>query len=78
MPVLYTVNEEQRTSTTPLSIADIVHHETSSSGATAAATADAQGIAVALNRTVVPRSQWESQQVSDGDDIDLLVAVQGG
>lgn len=68
----YTVNQEQRTATGPATIADVVSEETGDD------VAQAKGLAVALNQAVVPRSQWEEQQISDGDEIDLLVAVQGG
>jgi sulfur carrier protein len=36
------------------------------------------GIAVALNAGVVPRSQWHGTALADGDDIELVTAVQGG
>ncbi len=36
------------------------------------------GVAVAVNATVVPRSQWVGLQLADGDDIELVTAVQGG
>lgn len=36
------------------------------------------GVAVAVNATVVPRSQWAQQALSEGDDIELVTAVQGG
>ena len=35
------------------------------------------GVAVAVNGTVVPQSRW-SQQIDEGDIVDILVAVQGG
>ena len=35
------------------------------------------GVAVAVNGSVVPQSRW-STPVHDGDEIDILVAVQGG
>ena len=35
------------------------------------------GVAVALNRTVLPRSAWQTS-LSDGDRLDVLTAVQGG
>lgn len=37
----------------------------------------AQGVAVAIDGAVVPRSQW-SREITDGAVIDLLTAVQGG
>jgi sulfur carrier protein len=36
------------------------------------------GIAVARNAGVVPRSQWSSTALADGDDVELVTAVQGG
>lgn len=37
-----------------------------------------EGVAVARNDAVVPRSEWAETFVSDGDRIEILVAVQGG
>ncbi|MGO4234936.1 sulfur carrier protein ThiS [Pseudarthrobacter sp. YAF2] len=36
------------------------------------------GVAVAHNAQVVPRSQWFGTALGDGDDIELVTAVQGG
>ena len=36
------------------------------------------GIAVAQNAGVVPRSQWHGTPLADGDDVELVTAVQGG
>ncbi len=38
----------------------------------------AQGVAVALNGTVVPRRRWAEQQLTEGDRVEVLTAVQGG
>lgn len=37
-----------------------------------------QGVAVAVNDRVVTRSQWDAETVSDGDDIEIIRAAQGG
>jgi sulfur carrier protein len=37
-----------------------------------------QGIAVAINMSVVPRSEWAQTNVADGDRIDIVGAKQGG
>jgi sulfur carrier protein len=37
-----------------------------------------RGIAVAVDAEVVPRSAWERTQLSDGQKIELLTAIQGG
>ena len=36
------------------------------------------GIAVACRGEVVPRPSWSDTAVHDGDDIEVLTAVQGG
>ena len=36
------------------------------------------GVAVARNAEVVPRSQWHGSALADGDDVELVTAVQGG
>ena len=38
----------------------------------------AEGVAVACNDAVVPRSEWDQTYVRDGDRIEILVAAQGG
>jgi sulfur carrier protein len=37
-----------------------------------------EGVAVARNEEVVPRSEWADTAVRDGDRIEILVAAQGG
>ena len=36
------------------------------------------GVALAVNGAVVPRSHWNERQVEDGDDVEIIRAVQGG
>ncbi|HEY3866977.1 MAG TPA: sulfur carrier protein ThiS [Actinocrinis sp.] len=36
------------------------------------------GIAVAVAEDVVPKAQWGSRQLRDGDHVEILTAVQGG
>ncbi|PKT70019.1 thiamine biosynthesis protein ThiS [Streptomyces populi] len=36
------------------------------------------GVAAALNETVVPRAQWSSTALREGDRVEVLTAVQGG
>jgi sulfur carrier protein len=36
------------------------------------------GIAAAVGETVVPRTDWASTLLHDGDEIEILTAVQGG
>jgi sulfur carrier protein len=41
-------------------------------------TAAARGVALAVNGEVVPRAEWTTRPLADGDAVELLVAVQGG
>ncbi|MEV7604591.1 sulfur carrier protein ThiS [Paenarthrobacter sp. NPDC089322] len=36
------------------------------------------GVAVARNSEVVPRSQWAATVLAEGDELELVTAVQGG
>lgn len=38
----------------------------------------ATGIAVAINYSVVPRSEWGQTRIREGDEIELITARQGG
>jgi sulfur carrier protein len=40
--------------------------------------ADGRGVAVALDGEVVPRAEWPSTEVRDGQQLEILRAVQGG
>jgi sulfur carrier protein len=40
--------------------------------------ADAKGVAVAVNRAVVPRRRWAQTPLGDGDSVEVIQAVQGG
>ena len=37
-----------------------------------------QGIAVAINMSVVPRSEWSETNIRNGDRVDIVGAKQGG
>lgn len=37
-----------------------------------------EGVAVAINGVIVRRAQWSTREVQDGDDIEIVRAVQGG
>ncbi|MCF0070685.1 sulfur carrier protein ThiS [Dyadobacter sp. CY261] len=37
-----------------------------------------KGIAVAINQSVVPKSDWHTRQLSPNDQITLITATQGG
>lgn len=39
---------------------------------------DQRGVAVAVNREIVPRSRWSEAQLAEGDRVEILEAAQGG
>ncbi|MET9445287.1 sulfur carrier protein ThiS [Streptomyces sp. NPDC006610] len=41
-------------------------------------TAAPSGVAAAVNETVVPRAQWPTTSLAEGDRVEVLTAVQGG
>ncbi len=38
----------------------------------------ATSVAVAINQTIVPRSEWSSYLLADGDQVEFFSAVAGG
>jgi sulfur carrier protein len=44
----------------------------------AAGAPDGRGVAVALDGEVVPRGEWATTEIRDGQEIEVLRAVQGG
>ena len=46
--------------------------------AVAELTAAATGVAAAVNGDVVPRGSWAATLVRDGDQVEVVTAVQGG
>jgi sulfur carrier protein len=62
------VNGEPHQATGPMSLADAV----------ALLTTATAGVAAAVNGEVVRRTAWTSTQLSDGDEIEVVTAVQGG
>jgi sulfur carrier protein len=42
------------------------------------APADGRGVAVALDGMVVPRGEWSTTPIHDGQQVEVLHAVQGG
>ncbi|RAM35076.1 sulfur carrier protein ThiS [Arthrobacter globiformis] len=62
------------------SVTSLVSQVTGRQLAPSGQAADGQrlGVAVARNSAVVPRSQWHATALADGDEIELVTAVQGG
>lgn len=60
-----TVNGEDRSLPEGTTVADLLGDRT-------------RGVAVAVNREVVPRSAWATAGLHDGDAVEILEARQGG
>lgn len=37
-----------------------------------------RGVAIAVSNSMIPRTEWESRQIAEGDDIIILKAFCGG
>jgi sulfur carrier protein len=63
-----TINGEQHTTPGGLSLAAAVARLTSATA----------GVAAAVNGEVVRRADWQATLLDDGDQVEVLTAVQGG
>lgn len=64
-----TLNGERREVHEPATVAAVV---------LAAGAPDGRGVAVAVDGEVVPRGEWATTRVRDGQQVEVLRAVQGG
>jgi sulfur carrier protein len=64
------LNGERITLTTGASVADAVKH--------AGADGERRGVAVAVDGEVVPRSAWNETELSEGQRVEVVGAIQGG
>ncbi|MDD9195385.1 sulfur carrier protein ThiS [Aliivibrio sp. S3MY1] len=39
---------------------------------------DTQGCALAMNNQIIPRAEWQTRRLSDGESISLFQAIAGG
>jgi sulfur carrier protein len=65
------LNGESRELAEGATVADLVERS-------GLAAARRRGIAVAVDAEVVPRSEWESTQLNEGQAVELVSAIQGG
>lgn len=68
MSIEITVNGEPRSFEQPLSVARLVE----------LLRLKPMGVAVELNREIVPRSRWKAQEIAAGDRIEIVTFVGGG
>ena len=64
-----TINGEARELDGPPTVEAAVH---------ATGAPDGRGVAVALDGEVVPRGEWATTEVREGQQIEVVAAVQGG
>ncbi|MDC9615119.1 sulfur carrier protein ThiS [Xenorhabdus khoisanae] len=62
------VNDQVMTLSTPMTVQQLLEHIQRTQS----------GTALAINQTVIPRSEWHTHQVNDGDNILLFQAIAGG
>jgi sulfur carrier protein len=65
-----TVNGESRELPTGATVASVVE--------LFSAAPQGRGVAVAVGGEVVPRTDWSQTQLADGDQVEVVAAVQGG
>ena len=65
------VNGDDREVPDRLTVAELVR-ELGAGGA------DGRGVAVAVEAQVVPRSEWDGVELSEGQRVEVLGAIQGG
>jgi sulfur carrier protein len=53
-------------------------HGTTVAAVVAGVCGTAGGVAVAVGDAVVPRAEWAGRALRDGDEVEILTAVQGG
>jgi len=63
------VNGEERELATGTTVADVV---------AALVGREPRGVAVALDREVVPRGAWPATELAEGQEVEVLEAVAGG
>ncbi|MHB1503095.1 MAG: sulfur carrier protein ThiS [Acidimicrobiales bacterium] len=70
--VVVTVNGEKRPVPSGTTVADMVAITAPSRGGSD------RGIAVAVNREVIPRGTWGSVRLTGGETVEIVTAVAGG
>ncbi|MBC8953926.1 sulfur carrier protein ThiS [Xenorhabdus sp. PB62.4] len=62
------VNDRMMTLSAPMTVQQLLEHIQCTQS----------GTALAINQTIIPRSDWYTHQVNDGDNILLFQAIAGG
>jgi sulfur carrier protein len=65
------VNGSERQVAERLTVAELVRELANGAG-------DGRGVAVAVDAEVVPRSRWDARELSDGERVEVVGAIQGG
>lgn len=64
------LNGEDKTISSEVTLSDFLENELD--------VEDSKGIAVAVNLSIVPRSKWDTTEIRENDEIEIVHAVQGG
>jgi sulfur carrier protein len=65
------VNGSERQVSDGLTVADLVRQLSNGAG-------DGRGLAVAVEAQVVPRSEWDGRELTEGQRVEVVGAIQGG
>ena len=75
MPTVH-INDDQVAFAEGATVVDAVAHTTGRQ--LSAADGGRLGVAVALAGSVIPRSRWAATELSEGVELEIVTAVQGG
>lgn len=78
--ITITVNGEPRLARPGVTVAELVSELTGVHVHAGGEVADgaALGIAVAVNAVIVPRTGWATEELAEGDAVEIVSATQGG
>ncbi len=78
--VTVTINGETRKLPAGTTLREIISETTGRQLQADGTAVDGQrlGIAVAVDATVIPRSRWSSTRLRDGQNVEIITAMQGG
>ena len=74
------INDREAQLSAPATVVDAVAHTTGRELTSEGKPADGGrlGVAVALDGEVIPRSRWADTELHDGNELEIVTAVQGG
>ncbi|MBD1227168.1 sulfur carrier protein ThiS [Xenorhabdus griffiniae] len=72
------VNDQPVTLNAPMTVQQFLEHQFLEHQLLEHIERPQSGTALAINQTIIPRSEWQTHQINDGDSILLFQAIAGG